>query len=654
MKKLFGILALACCLLSSCSKDDESPFEGKDNHILSFSLTVGGTTYDAAISGKKIVITVPVNVDLTGATVTYELCEQATVSPDPATIETWNDDQQFRIKAYNGATADYTYSVSRTEVSNPGDVALLTQADVEALGQSGTTVIDGNLIVGTGAPADEETAIKDLSPLRSLTRVNYNIVINNSFAGATLDGLDGLTKAGGLYIGTANTACNPQDTLRIELPGLTQIGDIVINSPLVVSFAAPQLTSGGSILFNAPSLASVDFGALKSCAGDIAFKGSSSAPNQRLTEALFPALVSLSGSFSVEYHYELAKLSFSGLTAVGGDFRVGSGALGRIDMNVLAQLELPRLVTVNGSVTIAAKQMPSLSMPALTRTGGFSFIGGDYYSESPFTTLELPALATVAGTLKLGQLKKMESLSLPALKSCTNIEIDALTLVTSLDFSQIADLEDLSITSAYELTDLKLASTIHGDVSLNGAQRNYLVRFSGVETIEGALTLSNFKGSEISLDGIKRVGSFTPGSCSELTTLSLPDLEIADSLFKIFSFNKLTTVNAPALTRAGDLSFESNYELQNLEFPVLQEVTRTFNYEGASWEYGRSQVKITGFPGLSALKKVGKITISGCGHLTDFTGLKNTLTSLTADDWSVMDCAYNPTYEQMKNGEYKK
>ncbi len=65
-------------------------------------------------------------------------------------------------------------------------------------------------------------------------------------------------------------------------------------------------------------------------------------------------------------------------------------------MNVLAQLELPRLVTVNGSVTIAAKQMPSLSMPALTRTGGFSFIGGDYYSESPFTTLELPALATVA------------------------------------------------------------------------------------------------------------------------------------------------------------------------------------------------------------------------------------------------------------------
>ncbi len=262
MKKLFGILALACCLLSSCSKDDESPFEGKDNHILSFS--PDGRRHDVRRRhlGKKIVITVPVNVDLTGATVTYELCEQATVSPDPATIETWNDDQQFRIKAYNGATADYTYSVSRTEVSNPGDVALLTQADVEALGQSGTTVIDGNLIVGTGAPADEETAIKDLSPLRSLTRVNYNIVINNSFAGATLDGLDGLAKAGGPYIGTANTACNPQDTLRIELPGLTQIGDIVINSPLVVSFAAPQLTSGGSILFNAPNLASVDFGAL--------------------------------------------------------------------------------------------------------------------------------------------------------------------------------------------------------------------------------------------------------------------------------------------------------------------------------------------------------------------------------------------------------
>ena len=239
-------------------------------------------------------------------------------------------------------------------------------------------------------------------------------------------------------------------------------------------------------------------------------------------------------------------------------------------------------------------------------------------------------------------------------KNCTNIEIDALTLVTSLDFSQIADLEDLSITSAYEA---HRSETRFHDPRRRIAQRR-ATELSGAFLRRGDnrrrahpiefQRLGNLAGRHQT-----RGKSFYPGSCSELTTLSLPDLEIADSLFKIFSFNKLTTVNAPALTRAGDLSFESNYELQNLEFPVLQEVTRTFNYEGASWEYGRSQVKITGFPGLSALKKVGKITISGCGHLTDFTGLKNTLASLTADDWSVTDCAYNPTYEQMKNGEYK-
>lgn len=653
MKKLFGILALACCLLSSCSKDDENPFEGKDSHILAFSLTAGGVTYDATISGKKIVVTAPVNADLTDASVAYELCEQATISPDPAKVKAWNDDQQFRVKAYNGATTDYTYSVSRTEVTNPGDVTLLTQAEVDAWGESGTTVIDGNLIIGTGTAADQQTAIKDLSPLRNLIRVNYNIVVNNSFAGTSLDGLDELTRAGGLYIGTANTACHPQDTLRIKLPKLAQIGDIVINSPLVASFAAPQLASAGSIFFQAPNLAAVDFTALKSCAGDIAFKGSSAASNNRLAEAAFPALTAISGSFSIEYFYALAELSFAELTSVGGSFRVGSGALGRIDMNVLARIELPHLTTVNGSINIGAKQLASLSIPALTRAGDFIFVGGDYYSESIFTTLDLRALATVDNTLSLGQLKQLESLSLPALKSCKTVEINTLSAVTSLDFSQISDLANLDITSAYELTDLKLAPTVAGNVTLNGASRNYQIGFSGVETIQGALTLSNFKGAEISLDGIKRMGSFVPGSCSELVTLTLPDLEVVDSLFYVLSLNKIVTINAPKLTRVGDLSFESNYELQNLNFTALQEIVRTFNYEGANWEYGRKQVKITGFPGMSTLNKVGKVTITGCGNLTDFTGLKNTIAGLEPDNWSATDCAYNPTYEQMKNGEYK-
>lgn len=654
MKKLFGILALACCLLSSCSKDDENPFEGKDNHILSFSLTAGGTTYDAAISGKKIVVTVPVNVDLTGATVAYELCEQATVSPDPATIKAWNDDQQFRIKAYNGATADYTYIVSRTEVSNPGDVTLLTQADVETLGQNGTTVIDGSLIIGTGATADEETAIKDLSPLRSLTRVNYNVVINNSFAGTTLDGLDGLTKAGGFYIGTANTVCNPQDTLLIDLPNLSQIGDIMINSPLVKSFAAPKLVSGGSICFNTPNLTAVDFSALENCAGDIVFKGASNASNKRLTEVAFPALTAISGSFSIAYHYALDKLALARLSTVGGDLRIGSGALGTIDLSALAQLDLADLTTVNGTLSIGTKLLESLNLKKLTEVGDFSFIGGDYYAGSPLTTLELPALTTVSGTFELAQLQKVESLSLPALKSCRNISFNKLTSIQSLDLSQIEDLTNIEIVSPEELAELKLAATIAGDIVLNGAQKNFIVRFSGVETILGKLTLTNFTGTEISLDGIKRVGSLEPNSCSQLITLSLPDLETVDNELKVNSLSRLTTINAPALTKAGDLNFNSCFELTTLNFSALKEVTNAFNYVGGTYEYAYNLTKITDFAGLATLTKAGKVSVSGCGHLTDFTGLKNTLAGLTSDDWSVTDCAYNPTYEQMKNGEYKK
>lgn len=58
----------------------------------------------------------------------------------------------------------------------------------------------------------------------------------------------------------------------------------------------------------------------------------------------------------------------------------------------------------------------------------------------------------------------------------------------------------------------------------------------------------------------------------------------------------------------------------------------------------------------SGLKSVKGISISGQGDVTDFSSFKylfenNVLTG--ESQWSVRECAYNPTYQDMKNGKYK-
>lgn len=40
--------------------------------------------------------------------------------------------------------------------------------------------------------------------------------------------------------------------------------------------------------------------------------------------------------------------------------------------------------------------------------------------------------------------------------------------------------------------------------------------------------------------------------------------------------------------------------------------------------------------------------------MTDFSGLKNALPSLSADKWNVSGNGYNPTWEQITAGEYVK
>ena len=252
MRKIL-ILAAAVFAFCGCNdKEENQPFAGIDNHITSFALTAkDGTVYRAALVGDEIVVSIPRNVSLEGATADYELCEQAILYPDPARITDWDNEHRFRVMAYNQTLRDYAYSVKRNDVT-AGSVALPTQADVEAFAATGATVIEGNLTIGDFSACDDP--VTDLAPLAGLTDVRYNIVVGNSFAGEKLSGLENLRSAGGLVLGTATTPLTTAQDFDVVLPALESLGQLSVNGNTVAKLDLPKLVSTGTVYINAAKL----------------------------------------------------------------------------------------------------------------------------------------------------------------------------------------------------------------------------------------------------------------------------------------------------------------------------------------------------------------------------------------------------------------
>ena len=319
MKKIL-ILAAAVFALCGCNdKEDELVFTGIDNHITSFTLTAkDGTVYRAALVGDEIVVSVPRNVSLEGATADYELCEQAILYPDPLKITDWDNEHRFRVMAYNQTLRDYTYSVERNDVTT-GSVTLLTQADVEAFATTGATVIEGNLTIGDFS--DNDDPVTDLTPLAGLTDVRYNIVVGNSFAGEKLSGLENLRSAGGLVLGTTTTPLATGQDFDVELPALESLGQLSVNGNTVAKLDLPKLVSTGTVYINAAKLSVFNVPALKECTGDlmIASGTSASTGNKALTVLGFSSLEKVTGSLSLQYLGELQLLELPKIASIGGN-----------------------------------------------------------------------------------------------------------------------------------------------------------------------------------------------------------------------------------------------------------------------------------------------------------------------------------------------
>ena len=220
MKRLCNYLSVALfCMfaLCACSNDDDNPFVGTDNFILSWDVVVGDDTYSASIVGNKITLTVPDGTDLSEAKNEVTLCEHATISPDPNTITSWEQEQTFTVTSYAGEKREYIFNIQYSAISTSGTIFLNTQAEVDAFADFGVSVIDGVVYIAT---TDSKDPVINLNALSKITEITGSLFIGKYYQGDNLEGLNNLQLVGGLEIQ------NDGELLKtIELKSLRKVGN---------------------------------------------------------------------------------------------------------------------------------------------------------------------------------------------------------------------------------------------------------------------------------------------------------------------------------------------------------------------------------------------------------------------------------------------
>lgn len=706
--KILMLLFPAMALLGSCSKDDpEIPADADDNFITALSLSIDNNTYTASIEGQDITVAVPYNVTLTSAIATIEYTPSATIDPDPAkeTID-WNKEQVFTVTSYNGAANEYTYHITRDEIEEKGDVVLQTMAEIEAFHEKGTSVIDGNLTIGT----DDGEEISSIGKLSNLKSVSGNLILKNSFKATDLTGLEQVTNLGGLVVGTkedpstavlnhvsmpklteigGNISIWNNNLKWVELKALNKAGGISLASELIENIELPDLTEVGT-----------DF-IVEGCLEREFEDGSTSgydppAMKGNLAAFSIPNLQKVGGTLGVNFIAPLKTIALAKLETVGNiDFEYLPMAFETIDLSALR--------TVEGFLKICSAKAVAV-------------IGGYVTYNDKLTTLgDFSKLEKVGGVLTLMNFGALTDVSIPSLRQCGGIWLEGLSSAASLaipnvEFTAPAEesLATLHIASCYPLklsTPNRINAKLQIDFSnLNGVPAfenkttiaeadlttnhiTYDLKFTNWEKVEGNFSLVMNVGTytkAISLPDMKEVGGYLNISWKKVwptfkPTVSMPKLETVGGQLQVmmavtrYDFSSLKTVccaNDPAYANLSETtppvgSVNIRVLTGGVSFPALTRV----GGKGLAVQGGTSlscplltdidgSLILNAYKGsnveMPELEKLGGCYFYNSTSLSDFTFFGKFIENgnITEENWTVTGCGYNPTYEDMKAGRY--
>ncbi len=588
--------------LTACGDDNDNPFAGVDNHILSFSLSLGENTWQAAIIDDKIILSAPHGTELNGATAHYVISEQASIVPDPAGISTWNEEQQLTVTSYNGTSRTYKYTVRHTNVSEVANFVLNSQAEVDAFAKSNITIIEGSISIATAQTAEDP--VKNLDGLSTLTEVLDDINIGEYYQGENLNGLANLKKAGSLTI--ASPATGNETLTDITLPSLVSV--------------RKNLTIKESNYYQKVS---------------------------------FPYLESVNGRFTVNAP-AIEQFNLNSLKKVDNDFTINGG--------LMTQLEMPALEVVNGTFYISGNnsttKLQIINLPRLTTCTSL-----DIKRVAKLETLNIPELKSLKADLSLNSCATFNDESLK--NTLSNVESIGGTLLVRYTGVFNLNLQGKKVgkVDIAPTDDLTKEFIISGDepfgsITFSSAKMNppTLIGFTTVETyilqtnIEEGLTIKNIKriNDNLSIQYRTIQGMAT----SILHDIDLPDLEYVGGDFRISALNNdvpTNPVKVPKLKEIGgrftlyvhnsqkDFSFLNMEKLETIGiFSISARTTSSIN---------KLDIKEI-FPSLSRLSNV---TISSFPKLYDFSSFKKFIDDGIISKWAVYSCGARPTLQEMKD-----
>ena len=712
--KITGIICCLALLCTACSEEKTELPWGSDNYIVSFSLTTGADTYPAVIRDGRITVSIPYNVSLEDAQVSYELCEHASIYPDPATVADWDQEWQFLVSSYdNQNDRTYLYTVERTDIATDGSLTLRTQAEVDAFARSGINTVEGNLTIGG---EDEENPVTNLDGLKNLVSVRCDLTITAAYTGETLAGLENLTTCESLRIGSA---AHPNETLRqLSLPALKEIkGDLCICGTALQTTDFKSLQSvAGHFVLQSDALLQLTADELTTVAGNMTLIGTIADEAKAPCEQMyFPKLQRIDGTLTLS--------RFDRLSGLGTTFGVltQAGALRYEHLALANTFEFP-LIGTTGDITVTdCPILRSVLLPALTDAGSLEITGCPAIETLSFPKAErfdgdvslatlpaikdfgefLPALKAISGDLSIDDLPSLEGVL--DLSGCTfspnstlDLRLVAATRLTELrggdfggslriDASSLTpqpeampfgitgfkNLDTLRIAGFTHISELSLPTESCDDLTIEncGSQAPFTLSLPNLVEVRGTLLCRNCgktgEANSASFPRLKNVGrqlSFYVGA-SSFTALEFPLLEtvgngepVSDdpaddyALYTMpsgcageFILPSLQQVNGSMLVSTWNTSTDRAVAFR---FPSLQSVAGEISVGHTA--YKNKSVATLDF---SALTAAGAVRIGNLSSVTDFSTFTQALPRLSEQTWSVTDCGYNPTYQQMLDGE---
>ncbi len=556
-------MLLSLFFLGACDKNDEIiPEDADENFITSVVMTVDGKSYTADITDNTVTITVPYTVSLNNAEVEFKYTTSATIIPNPKTVTDWDNERTFRVTSYNGDAREYTYKVVKSEIESDGDVELKTTEEVASFAATKTTVVKGNLIIGSDA--EEAEKITDISALASLKEVTGNIVIRNSYNGADLTGLDNIVSAGGLQVGSTDVASKATELHMISMKALeTLSGDISVYNDQVTYVLFEKLaTIEGSVMFNASSLQSFEFPVLTTVGQDLNLQGlnEENTAAGSIASLEIPELTSVGGVLSVNNLAKLTSMSFLKLKETGGlDFHTVPV--------MLETINLPEVETVNGSIIMEANmETPPTGSFVPQRNDVLQAFGG------------MDKLTTVKGQIKIKNFTALKQLP---------------------DWSQITTLGSITLDYLEDVSGTLLLPNARFETFGETAPQIEIINKVQLSKIETAEDLSNVNFVITSLTNnkfpeimFKNIKDFTckPTTNNPDYTIStiqhvhgnlyvtgqmrskakFPDLEIVDG-YGYIQMPMMWTVSMPVLKEVGGQFYLSG-NLTSCELPLLSKI----------------------------------------------------------------------------------